>query len=74
MLINIKVLCLLFIKNFSASTCEFFASVQLVNTITAEAGGRVVSDVDLKLLHCWDRGFESRSQMFMSGVCCVLCR
>jgi hypothetical protein len=58
---NMKVKYPLFVIHFTASTCEFFASVQPVNTTRAEAGGRVVSGVGFKLFHCCSRRFESRS-------------
>jgi hypothetical protein len=51
----------LFIKYFTASTCELFVRVQLVNITKAAADGRVVLDVGLQLLDRWDRGFEACS-------------
>jgi hypothetical protein len=39
----------------------------------AEAGGRTVYDVGLRLLDCWDRGFESRCGQTCPSIVSDVC-
>jgi len=54
------------------SVVPFQLIIHLVLTRVSYPPGRAVQGVDLRLLACWDCGFESRRGMFVSCKCCVV--
>jgi len=61
MFINIRALWFLFTKHL--------AMMQPINTSRTDAGGRVVSSVNIKMFRCWDRGIEWRSRLVFVACC-----